>query len=98
LTCNGWNGISPRSDGYHIGSAVSTLGNVNVEVVLVVNNISRSHESISQTPRICIRDSAKDTRRARLAKPGRVRHMDNLCSKAKIDGSRFVKDGAIDLV
>lgn len=24
--------------------------------------------------------------------------MDNLCSKAKIDGSRLVKDGAIDLV
>jgi hypothetical protein len=24
--------------------------------------------------------------------------MDNLGSKAKIDGSRFVKDGAIDLV
>lgn len=32
------------------------------------------------------------------AKPGRVRDMNNLCSKAKIDGSRFVKNGAIDLV
>ena len=71
---------------------------MNVEVVLVVNNIGRSHESISQTERICIRLSAEDTRRARWAKPGRVRHMDNLGSKAKIDGSRFVKDGAIDLV